>query len=69
MTYLKNIKHMANQEKFGENLEASKRLRDIQSTAKDIEPFELDEKEEVVTENKPIYGPIYADQIKKLKIS
>ena len=29
-----------------ENLEASKRLRDMQSTATDIEPFELDEKKE-----------------------
>jgi len=68
MTYLDNIKHMANQEKVGENLEAAERLKIIQSTAQDIEPFKLDEKEEVVTENKPIYGP-YADQIKNLKIS
>jgi hypothetical protein len=49
------------------NLEASKRLRDMQSTTKNITPFKLDEKEEVVTENKPTYG-FYADQIKNLKI-
>ena len=50
------------------NLDAAERLTDVQSTAQNITPFELDEKEEVVAENKPIYGP-YADQIKKLKIS
>ena len=51
-----------------QNLEAAERLTDVQSTAQNITPFELEEKEEVVAENKPIYGP-YADQIKKLKIS
>ena len=30
--------------------------------------MDIEEQEEVVTENKPTYGP-YADQIKKLKIS
>ena len=50
------------------NLDAAERLSDVQSTAQNITPFVLDEKEEVVAENKPIYGP-YADQIKNLKIS
>ena len=58
-----------NQKKAEDNLAAAERLKIAQSTAQDIEPFELEEQEEVVTENKPIYGPIYADQIKKLKIS
>ena len=49
------------------NLEAAARLSNIQSTAQNITPFELDEKEEVVTANKPTYGP-YAEQIKNLKV-
>ena len=54
-------------EKIKDNLDAAERLKIAQSTAQNITPFVLDEKEEVVAENKPIYGP-YADQIKNLKI-
>jgi len=56
-----------NETKAQDNLAAAERLTDIQSTAQKIEPFELQEKEEVVTENKPTYGP-YANQIKNIKV-
>ena len=50
--------------------EEVKDIEATESTATGIEPSwtGADEKEEVVTENKPIYGPIYADQIKKLEV-
>ena len=56
-----------NEKKAEDNLAASERLKTLQKTAEGIGPFELDEKEEVVTANKPTYGP-YAEQIKNLKV-
>ena len=67
MSFIDEMNQKKAEEDRIKNLEASKRLRDLQSTATDITPFKLDEKEEVVTENKPTYG-FYADQIKNLKI-